>query len=119
MRTALVRHNPRAAHDTRNAATHATWRISVWGVVGAIFLLAAVVGLHGLAHLHGQSDARRCAVCQWSTDTSVGVVAGIVALLPTLTLLALFLSPKTAHPLAPIRRTRPPRAPPALGEFAP
>jgi hypothetical protein len=119
MRTALVRHSPRAARDTGNAATHATWRISVWGVVGAIFLLAAVVGLHGLAHLHGQSDARRCAVCQWSTDTSVGVVAGIVALFPTLTLLALFLSPKTAHPLAPIRRTRPPRAPPALGDLAP
>jgi hypothetical protein len=86
-----------------------------WGVVGAIILLATLVGVHDLTHLQGGLDARRCVECQWSYDTGASVVTGALVLFPILALLGLCLSPKPAPAVAPSRRARPPRAPPALG----
>ena len=85
------------------------------GVVGAIILLATLVGVHDLTHLQGGLDARRCVECQWSYDTGASVVTGALVLFPILALLGLCLSPKPAPAVAPSRRARPPRAPPALG----
>jgi hypothetical protein len=115
MRTAFVQHSLWAAGISGNSATQATPRMCAWGVVGAIILLATVVGVHDLAHLQGGLDARRCVECQWSYDTGASVVAGALALFPILALLGLCLSPKPAPAVAPSRRARPPRAPPALG----
>ena len=115
MRTAFVHHSLRAVRNSGNSATQATPRLCAWGVVGAIVLLTAVVGAHDLAHLQGGLDARRCVACQWSYDAGASVIAGVVALFPILALLGLCPSPKPAPAVAPSRRARPTRAPPALG----
>jgi hypothetical protein len=115
MRTAFVQHSLRAAGISGNSATQAAPRMCAWGVVGAIILLATLVGAHDLAHLQGGLDARRCVECQWSYDTGASVVTGALVLFPILALLGLCLSPKPAPAVAPSRRARPPRAPPALG----
>ena len=115
MRTAFVQYCHRAARISGDSATQAAPRMCAWGVVGAIILLATLVGVHDLTHLQGGLDARRCVECQWSYDTGASVVTGALVLFPILALLGLCLSPKPAPAVAPSRRARPPRAPPALG----
>ena len=115
MRTAFVHHSLRAVRNSGNSATQAAPRMCAWGLVGAIVLLATLVGVHDLAHLQGGLDARRCVECQWSYDTGASVVTGALVLFPILALLGLCLSPKPAPAVGPSRRARPPRAPPALG----
>jgi hypothetical protein len=115
MRTAFVQHSLRATGISGNSAMQAAPRMCAWGLVGAIILLATLVGVHDLAHLQGGLDARRCVECQWSYDTGASVVTGALVLFPILALLGLCLSPKPAPAVAPSRRARSPRAPPALG----
>ena len=112
MWAALLQRDSRTMRRFVASAAKAMCRVCVGALVGVIFILTALVGVHELAHLQGRLDPHRCAMCQWSYGTSASVVTSVVALVTTLTLLG---QCPTAEPTLAVETTcqaRSPRAPP-------
>jgi hypothetical protein len=89
-----------------------TRRIGTWALIGAFLILTALVGIHELDHLRGRLDARRCAVCQWSSGAAASVITAVVALLTLLVPLGPCSSADRAIAVTACCRARPSRAPP-------
>jgi hypothetical protein len=84
------------------------------GLVGAILILTALVGVHELEHLRGSLNSRICPLCQWNTSASASVAAAVVSFTACLALLGQ--CPGAAPEFSPAlsQPARPSRAPPVL-----